>query len=587
MRCPVHVENTRRILCVFPAYTPAFGTFAHAFPLLYKVRAFMPPQGLLLIAAYLPEQWPVRFVDENVARAKPEDFAWADVVMVSGMHVQAPQIKDIAERAHEAGKAVVLGGPSVSAAPEMYPGIDYLHIGEAGDATDALIAHLDRDVSRPGAQMQFKTGERLPLGDFPIPGYHHVRLGNYLIGSIQFSSGCPYQCEFCDIPGLYGRQPRLKAPEQIIAELDAMMAQPSRPQTVYFVDDNFIGNKKAARDLLPHLVEWQKRHQYPLTFACEATLNISKLPEVLTLMQDASFVNIFVGIETPEVDALKHMRKDHNASLPMMEAINTLNSYGMEITSGIILGLDTDNADSADRLIEFIEQSKIPLLTINILQALPKTPLWDRLARDNRIVDDPKLESNVRFLRPYDDVIAAWRRCIAHAYEPERLFDRFYHQVEQTYVNRTNPSGRGKLTFANLRQGAVLAWRLFTHIGLKSDYRKHYWRAAKHALKHGQFDAVMGMGFVAHHLIKFTREALQGEQNASFYSTHERAVSDARAQGAGASLVPFAVTPGEEHGHAGQPVVSRGQSQTSGSVRQPEDFGSAGRKADAYRVRAG
>src|SRR5207253_9051242 len=149
-------------------------------------------------------------------------------------------------------------------------------------------------------------------------------------------------------------------------------AQPSRPQTIYFVDDNFIGNKKAARELLPHLVEWQKRHQYPLTFACEATLNISKLPEILKLMQAASFANIFVGIETPEVDALKHMRKDHNASLPMMESIRALNSYGMEITSGIILGLDTDSADTADRLIEFIEQSKIPLLTINILQALPK-----------------------------------------------------------------------------------------------------------------------------------------------------------------------------------------------------------------------
>lgn len=482
----------------------------------------MPPQGLLVIAAYLPEQWSVRFIDENVARASSEDFAWADVVMVSGMHVQAPQIRNIAARAHEAGRAVVLGGPSVSAAPEMYPDIDYLHVGELGDAADALIAQIDRDVSRPHAQVIFKAVERLPLSDFPIPDYGLLRLGDYLIGSIQFSSGCPYQCEFCDIPGLYGRQPRLKTPEQVIGELDAMMAQPARPQTIYFVYDNFIGNKKAARELLPHLVEWQKRHQYPLTFACEATLNISKLPETLKLMQAASFVNIFVGIETPEVDALKQMRKDHNASLPMMESIRTLNSYGMEITSGIILGLDTDNAESADRLIEFIELSKIPLLTINILQALPKTPLWDRLARDNRIVDDPGLESNVRFLRPYDEVIAAWRRCIAHAYDPERLFDRFYHQVEQTYVNRTNPSGRGKLTFANLRQGVVLAWRLFTHIGLRSDYRKHYWRAARHALRHGQIDAVMGMGFVAHHLIRFTREALQGRQNASFYSTRER-----------------------------------------------------------------
>jgi hypothetical protein len=144
------------------------------------------------------------------------------------------------------------------------------------------------------------------------------------------------------------------------------------------------------------------------------------------------------------------------------------------------------------------------------------------LARAGRITNDATLESNVRFLRPYEEVVASWRRCIAHAYDPERLFDRFWHQVEQTYVNRINPSGRGKLTFANLRMGAVLAYRLFVKVGLRSDYRKHFWRAAKHALKHGQIDAVMGMGFVSYHLIRFTREALSGQQNASFYSTHER-----------------------------------------------------------------
>ena len=521
MRSPVTVQVPRRILCVFPAYTPAFGTFAHAFPLLYNVHAFMPPQGLLVISAYLPERWQVRFIDENIGPATADDFAWADAVMVSGMHVQAPQIRDINRRAKAAGKPMVLGGPSVSTAPEMYPDVDYLHIGEIGDATDALIARLDDDVSRPAAQVRFVTEERLPLGDFPIPAYELVPLGQYLIGSIQFSSGCPYRCEFCDIPGLYGRVPRLKTPEQVTAELDAMLAQPSVPLTIYFVDDNFIGNRKAARDLLPHLVEWQKRRGFPLTFACEATLNIAKQHELLALMQQASFVNIFVGIETPDIDALKSMQKDQNASLPMMDAIRTLNSYGMEITSGIILGLDTDTDSSVDRLIEFIEESHIPVLTINLLQALQKTPLWDRLARADRIVDDPELESNVRFLRPYDEVVGSWRRCIAHAYEPERLFDRFWHQVDSTYVNRLNPPGRAKLTFANLRTGAVLAFRLLVRVGLRSDYRRHFWRAARHALRRGQIDAMMGMGFVAYHLIQFTREALRGEQNASFYSTHE------------------------------------------------------------------
>jgi hypothetical protein len=184
VRTAIDVRNRRNVLCVFPHYTPAFGTFAHAFPLLYNVKAFMPPQGLLLIAAYLPEPWPVRFVDENIARATEADFAWADIVLVSGMHVQAPQIRDIHVRAKAAGKVMVLGGPSVSGAPEMYPEVDYLHIGEMGDATDALIARLDDDISPPSAQTRFETKERLPLCDFPIPAYDKVPIGRYLIGSL-------------------------------------------------------------------------------------------------------------------------------------------------------------------------------------------------------------------------------------------------------------------------------------------------------------------------------------------------------------------------------------------------------------------
>jgi radical SAM superfamily enzyme YgiQ (UPF0313 family) len=523
------VQHERRVLCVFPAYTPAFGTFAHAYPLMSRVSAFMPPQGLLVIAAYIPERWQVRFVDENMRSATDADFDWADIVLVSGMHVQAPQIRDIRRRARQAGKVAVLGGCSVSAAPDMYPDFDYLHIGEIGDATDRLIALLDADLTPPPAQMRFETGERLALTDFPIPAYHLISLERYLIGSLQFSSGCPYRCEFCDIPGLYGRNPRLKTPEQLLAELDAMRAQGAHPPCVYFVDDNFIGNKKAAREMLPHLIAWQKKHGYPLTFACEATLNIAKQTEILALMREAAFHTVFVGIETPEVDALKAMRKDHNASLPMMEAIKTLNSYGLEITSGIILGLDTDTADTEARLINFIEHSQIPLLTMNLLQALPKTPLWDRLKKEGRLLDDPGLESNVRFLRPYDEVVAMWRRCMDYAFAPERLFERFAHQVDATYVNRLALPARGRLTPANLRQGAVLAFNVLVRVGLLSDYRRAFWKATRHALRRGQIDAVLGMGFVAHHVIQFTREALRGEQNASFYSMKQRAPAMANA----------------------------------------------------------
>jgi radical SAM superfamily enzyme YgiQ (UPF0313 family) len=374
-----------------------------------------------------------------------------------------------------------------------------------------------------------KTDERLPLSDFPTPAYAKAKLSEYLIGTFQFSSGCPYRCEFCDIPALYGRQPRLKTPEQLTTELDAIVAEPGHPSVIYFVDDNFIGNRKATREMLPHLIQWQRKNGYPLGFACEATLNIAKQKDILELMREAGFTGIFVGIETPELDALIYMKKEHNASLPMYESIATLNSYGLDVSSGIIIGLDTDTPQTIDRLIEFIERSKIPMLTINLLQALPKTPLYDRLKRDGRIVDDAALESNVRFLRPYDEVLTSWRRAIEYAYTPERLFARFRHQVDATYVNRMKVPGRGKLKGANLKRGLRLLANSIVELGIRADYRRDFWRVFLYATKRGQIDAALGMAFMAHHLIKFTREALAGAQNASFYSTRARDAEERKA----------------------------------------------------------
>ena len=417
MRCTVPVENNLNILCVFPAYAPSFGTFAHAFAFVPGVRAFMPPQGLLVVAAYLPEKWPVRFIDENIERAAPSDLAWADVIFVGGMHIQVTEIRDIQRRAKSWGKLTVLGGSAVSSSPEAYPEFDYLHIGEIGDATDELIATLDRDVEPPPAQRRFETKDRLPLSSFPLPRYDAVPLARYLIGSLQFSSGCPYRCEFCDIPALYGRQPRLKTPAQLLAELDAFVSQPAHPPVIYLVDDNFIGNRKAARDLLPHLIDWQKRHGYPLQFACEATLNIAKQTDILALMREAGFLTVFVGIETPEPDILNGIDKAHNASLPMLEAIGTLNRHGLEVTSGIIMGLDLETDEFEAKLIEFIDRSQIPIFTINVLQALPKTPLWERLAREDRLVSEPDQELNVKF---FARVAKCWPAGVARSPMPTR-----------------------------------------------------------------------------------------------------------------------------------------------------------------------
>src|SRR5215510_6634541 len=425
MRTLYAPSTVRNILCVFPRYAPSFGTFHHAYSLLGGVRAFMPPQGLLLVAAYLPESWRVRFVDENARAATTDDFHWADAVLVSGMHVQRPYIEDIVHRAHACGRPVALGGPSASGCPETYPDVDFVHVGELGDATDRLIEFLDGLDGRPGRQLVVTTQERLPLASFPMPAYELVSLSEYFLASVQFSSGCPYTCEFCDIPALYGRNPRLKTPVQVIAELDRL--REGGAQSVYFVDDNFIGNQKAALELLPRLIEWQTARRYPLRFACEATLNLAKNERVLTLMREAGFVTIFCGIETPEPQALRFMSKDQNLRMPVLEAVRRLNRYGFEVVSGIIIGLDTDTPDTADRIIDFVQASEIPILTINILYALPRTPLWRRLNAEGRVLPDEGRESNIAFRMPYASVLDMWLKCITTAYDPAAVYARYMY----------------------------------------------------------------------------------------------------------------------------------------------------------------
>ena len=516
------IEAVRRILCVFPRYTSAFGTWEHAYPLTDGVQAFMPPQGLLLIAAYLPEQWPVRFVDENLRAATRKDFEWADVVLVSGMHIQRKQMNDICDRAHEFGLAVAIGGPSVSACPDYYPSFDYLHVGELGDATDELIARLARDPSRPSRQVVLTTVERVPMTEFPVPAYELAEMNKYFLGNIQYSSGCPYQCEFCDIPGLYGRNPRIKTPQQIIAELNRLR-ECGMTDTVYFVDDNFIGNRKAAMDLLPHLIEWQKRNGYVTRLACEATLNIAKRPEILEKMREAYFITIFCGIETPDPNALKAMHKDHNMMVPILEGVRTINSYGMEVVSGIIMGLDTDKPETGNALLEFVEQSRIALAAINLLQALPRTPLWDRLARENRLIHDEDRESNVDFLLPYDDVVNAWRQFMKIAFAPEAMFGRYRHQVEYTYRNRIKvPVSPQLRSWANIKRAVIMLRNIVWKVGVRGDYRKVFWKFALDCLRQRDLEGFISSTMVAHHAILYAREAAIGQANASNYSLRMR-----------------------------------------------------------------
>jgi len=513
--------NVRRILCVFPAYSKAFGTFDHAFPLMGPVKAFMPPQGILLIASLVPREWEVRFIDENIRPVLGSEFAWADAVLVSGMHIQRKQILDLARRAHGAGKVVALGGPSVSASPENYENIDLLHCGEVGDGTLELFRRLDETPTRPEQQIIYRTVDRLPMTDFPTPAYRLINVRQYLLGCVQYSSGCPFTCEFCDIPALYGRNPRLKTPQQILAELD-QLADGGTP-SIYFVDDNFIANPRAAQDLLPHLVEWQKRRDYTVRLSCELTFNVVEYPEILRLMREAFMTNIFIGIETVDPDALRAMSKKQNVRTPMLEAVEKVNSYGIEIAAGIIIGLDTDTPETTDAILEFIEASQIPIVTPNLLVALPHTPLYERLQKANRLNSGEGRDSNVEYLRPYEEVVDNWKYVIRETYEPRNIYARYAAQAKRTYLHRKRPvRPLDQLTWPNFRRAIEIFSRTAWRVGVCSDYRKEFWKMTRRELRQGNVESVFQIAMVAHHLITFGRECLTRDVQASAYSARGR-----------------------------------------------------------------
>jgi radical SAM superfamily enzyme YgiQ (UPF0313 family) len=488
----------------------------HSYKLRPRVKAFMPQQGLLVIAAYLPSQWPVRFVDENIAPVSDRDLRWADAVLISGMHVQRSQILEINERAHRHGKLTVLGGPSVSASPEWYPDLDILHCGELGDATDHLVERLALDATRPSHQEIYRTIDRLPLEDFPVPAYGKLNMGDYFLASVQASSGCPFTCEFCDIPELYGRKPRLKTPQQVTAELDAILAS-GNPGAVYFVDDNFIANPKAALTLLEHLASWQQQRGYPVEFACEATLNVAQNPKILEAMREAYFCTIFCGIETPDDAGLDVIRKPQNKREPILESVRRLNNYGLEVVSGIILGIDSDTPDTGERISRFIEESAIPMLTVNMLHALPKTPLWRRLEQSGRIVNIAGRESNVEFLLPYELVEKSWLECIRRAYVPDAIYSRFEYQLVHTYPFRKPLTSR-RVTAEAIIHGFSILLRVFWHIGLLSDYRRRFWQTAWPCLKQLKVEQIIKIALVSHHMILFARDCQNGIAEKCFYS---------------------------------------------------------------------
>ena len=420
-------------LLIYPEFPDTYWSFKHALKFLGK-RAAQPPLGLMTVAALLPANWKKRLVDSNVERLKDSHLAWADVVLLSGMHIQRPSLLAIVERCQSRGLRVIVGGPIASSVPAVELKAEHVVIGEA----EALIADLARDLEIGQAKPVYQAAERPEMSLSPLPDLSLIKMNRYSTMAVQYSRGCPFNCEFCDIIEIYGRRPRTKAVEQVLAELDQLRRAGWR-ESVFIVDDNFIGNKARAKELLAALAEWRKQTRTEFAFSTEASLNLADDPELMRLMKEAGFNSVFLGIETPDESGLIAANKLQNTRRSLLDSVAAIQSYGIQVMGGFILGFDTDKEDIFDRMVEFIEKSGIPIAMVGLLQAMPGTQLFRRLWREGRILDaghGDNTGDHLNFLPHMDatKLVEGYRSVLKRIYSSAAYYERV-----KLYLSRTQP----------------------------------------------------------------------------------------------------------------------------------------------------
>ncbi len=392
------------------------------------------PLGLITVAAMLPKSWQCRLVNRNTEELTDADLGWADMVMTGGMLPQRLDTLDVIDLVKRRGKPVIVGGPDVTSAPETYAEADCRVLGEAEGIIDKFIDAWDSGVRHGVFEAPKFT---IDVTKSPVPRYDLLKFDQYLLQGIQFSRGCPFMCEFCDIIEIYGRVPRAKTNAQMLTELDTLYRSGYRGP-ILFVDDNFIGNKKAVKAFLPHLIAWQKAHGYPYNFATEASINLADDDTLLELMRDAKFVEVFIGIESPDPDTLVATRKKQNVGRDIAEGIHRIYRAGMYVHGGFILGFDTEKDGVDDAMVALIEDSDIAVSMVGLLYALPTTQLARRLTREGRLFPDiftdqqvasgvgDQCTAGLNFItaRPRREILSDYRDVLRQIYSPAAYFRR-------------------------------------------------------------------------------------------------------------------------------------------------------------------
>ena len=485
-------------LLIYPEFPETYWSFKHALKFLGK-RAAQPPLGLMTVAALLPNAWKKRLVDTNIERLRDRDLDWADVAMLSGMHIQRDAMRSIVERCRVRGLRTVIGGPIASSIPAAELGADHVVIGEA----ESLIGSLAQDLEQGTAKPIYQATERPAMENSPLPDLSLIKMRRYSTMAVQYSRGCPFNCEFCDIIEIYGRRPRTKTVAQVLAELDQLRAAGWR-EAVFIVDDNFIGNKAKAKELCAALAQWRRQHKTSFDFNTEASLNLADDPELMQLMKEAGFVSVFLGIETPDELGLIASNKLQNTRRSLLDSIATIQSYGMQVMGGFILGFDTDRDDIFDRMVEFIQKSGIPIAMVGLLQAMPGTQLFRRLWNEGRILDagqGDNTDDKLNFLPHMDAtrLVNGYRSVLKQIYSCEAYYERVKLYLSRTYPSRKQrKTGQRWLTKANVRAFVTSILRQ----GVFGRQRWSYWKFLmtvatryRHCLGPAMTLAVMGYHF--------------------------------------------------------------------------------------------
>jgi radical SAM superfamily enzyme YgiQ (UPF0313 family) len=459
-------------LLVYPEFPDTFWSFKRALAFGGK-RASFPPLGLLTLSAMLPPSWPRRLIDMNVRPLTPDDIKWADVLMVSAMYVQKQSLQYVIDLAKAHGKKVVVGGPYTSVGMHNLTAADHVFVGEI----ESTFAGFPDALIHGEAARIYESKDRPPLDKTPIPDFRLAEMQAYSDMSVQYSRGCPFTCEFCDIIEIYGRVPRTKSNGQMLAELDDLLRAGWRGD-VFIVDDNFIGNKKNVRTLLPELSEWSARNKYPFSFITEASINLADDDELLKHMRAANFRQVFIGIETPVGESLKEARKGQNLRRDLLDSVRKVQSYGMEVMAGFIVGFDSDPDDIFERQIAFIRDSAIPIAMVGLLVAIPGTQLWRRLEREARLTLNGEHTGNntdcvLNFVPKMDaDVlIEGYKSILRNIYSPRAYYDRALASL--LHVEREQmPSMQGGITVKDI---ATVA-RIIAALGVRDRFRGEFWR---------------------------------------------------------------------------------------------------------------